>query len=229
MDDPFLSRELSREIDRRASDEYGISGLVLMENAGRGVVDVLERLEISGPVAIFCGGGNNGGDGFVVSRHLQIRGYDCRVLLLADVANLSGDALTNYRVLEKCDLPIFELASVATDPGALRAGLDTHAAGAAWIVDALLGTGTRGEPRPPLDNVIEWINAQPASRLAVDIPSGLDCDTGEAAAHTVRAEHTCTFVAPKQGFTRDGAEEFTGSVHVVSIGTPPGLLREVLA
>ena len=89
MDAPILTRDQCREIDRVAIEEYGISGLVLMENAGRGCVDVLERLGIDGPVIILCGKGNNAGDGFVIARHLEIRGYACRVLLLASAARIA--------------------------------------------------------------------------------------------------------------------------------------------
>lgn len=224
MSDLYLTREQSRQIDRRATEEFGIEGLVLMENAGRGVVDVLERLDIDGPLLVVCGGGNNAGDGFVIARHLEIRGVDCRVIVLKDVDELAGDALVNFNILRKCEVPIFQLANLASDPGALRAGLDRHGGGAAWIVDALLGTGAHGEPRRPLDVAIDWINVQPGRKLAVDVPSGLDCDTGEPAEHTVRADHTCTFVAAKQGFAEPGAKEFTGQVHVVSIGTPPGMV-----
>src|SRR5436305_1737090 len=94
-----LSRQQTRELDRLAVAEYGISSLVLMENAGRGVADRLERLGISGPVAVCCGRGNNGGDGFVVARHLDGRGHAVRVLLLGDPERLAGDAAVNYRVL----------------------------------------------------------------------------------------------------------------------------------
>jgi NAD(P)H-hydrate epimerase len=95
-----------------------------------------------------------------------------------------------------------------------------------WIVDALLGTGARGEPRPPLDAVIDQINAAAAPTLAIDLPSGLDCDTGEPARHTIRAAQTCTFVAAKPGFLTPGAEQFTGCVHVLDIGAPRRLVEE---
>ena len=108
------------------------------------------------------------------------------------------------------------------------ARLDAALSGAAWIVDALLGTGARGEPRPPLDVVIDRINASSAPKLAVDLPSGLDCDTGEAVAYTIRAAHTCTFVAAKRGFFAPRAERYTGQVHVLDIGAPRRLVEEVL-
>src|SRR3954463_14104052 len=96
-----LTREQCRELDRRATAEYGIASVVLMENAGRGCVDVLERLGIDGPVVILCGKGNNAGDGFVIARHLDLRGYDCRVLLFSPPHELRGDAATNFAILQK--------------------------------------------------------------------------------------------------------------------------------
>jgi NAD(P)H-hydrate epimerase len=91
----------------------------------------------------------------------------------------------------------------------------------------MLGTGARGEPRSPLAAAIDWANAQPARKLAVDVPSGLDCDTGVPASHTIRADHTCTFAATKIGFTQPTAKQFTGTVHVCDIGVPAQLVEEV--
>jgi NAD(P)H-hydrate epimerase len=218
------NREQSRAVDRRAIQEYGILGLVLMENAGRGVADVLCRLGISGPVVVCCGKGNNGGDGFVIARHLEIRGHAVRVLLWAKPEELSGDAAANYAILAKSDVPI-EVFGADYDAHQLA----RHLAGAAWVVDALLGTGARGEPKPPIDAVIEQINASGVPVVAVDLPSGLDCDSGVAARHTIRAAHTCTFVAMKPGLLQPGAAQYTGEVHVLDIGAPPKLVAEVLA
>jgi NAD(P)H-hydrate epimerase len=222
MKTPILTREECREIDRRAINEYGIPGLVLMENAGRGCVDVLQRLGIAGPVVILCGKGNNAGDGFVIARHLAIRGYGCRVLLLCPPAELQGDAAANFAILQKCGVAIVPVSS--------KEELDVHANGADWLVDAMLGTGTSGEPRAPFDWAIDWINLHDSNTrvLAVDVPSGLDCDTGEPAKHAVRADHTCTFAAMKFGFTQAAAKPFAGEVHVCDIGVPPGLLCAVV-
>ena len=212
---PLLNREQCREIDRRAIEEYGMTGLVLMENAGRGCVDVLERLGIGGPVVILCGKGNNAGDGFVIARHLLIRGHACRVVLLCTANELRGDAAVNFAILEKTDVPI---VSSVVQLDAIRPD---------WIVDAMLGTGAVGEPRPPFDAAIDWMNSQPAKKLAVDVPSGLDCNTGQPASHTVRADQTCTFAAMKIGFVQPSAKPFTGTVHICDIGVPPRLLADV--
>src|SRR5579863_6004134 len=106
MTPAVLNREQTREVDRRAAAEYGMSTLVLMENAGRGVADTLCRLGVSGPVVICCGKGNNGGDGFVVARHLDLRGVRVRVLVWADAGELSGDAGANFGILQKSGVPI---------------------------------------------------------------------------------------------------------------------------
>ena len=219
----YLTRDQVREVDRRAIEEYGISGLVLMENAGRGCVDKLCELGVRGPVVICCGRGNNAGDGFVIARHLDLRGYAVRVLLFCDPPDLRGDAALNFAILAKCGVPV-RIVSAADDTS-----WESDLAGADWIVDALLGTGTRGQPRPPLDRVIERLNQQPARRLAVDLPSGLDCDTGEPAPTTFRAEHTCTFVANKSGFAAPAARAYLGQVHVLDIGAPRKLVAEVIA
>jgi NAD(P)H-hydrate epimerase len=238
MDAPILTRNQFRKLDRRATDDYGIASLVLMENAGRGCVDVLERVGIDGPVVILCGNGNNAGDGFVIARHLEIRGYKCRVLLLAPAEDpakeLRGDAAANFAIINS-DMCSVEITSFTQPdnrpfptPSYFPGQLDFHAGDAAWLVDAILGTGARGEPRPPFDAAIDWMNAHPAKKLAVDIPSGLDCDTGQPAAHTVRADHTCTFAAMKTGFTQPAANPFTGTVHICDIGVPPALIDDVL-
>ena len=216
-----LTRAQLRQIDRRAVDEYGMSSLVLMENAGRGAVDVLCRLGIAGPVVICCGKGNNAGDGFVIARHLDLRGFEVRVLLFAEPDSLQGDALTNYQILAKSDIAI-EVFGQSFDAARLASQLD----GAAWIVDALLGTGAVGDPKPPLDALIDELNANPAQKLAIDLPSGLDCDTGQPSRSTIVAAHTCTFVALKRGFLVSGTTRYTGQVHVCDIGAPRKLLAE---
>ncbi len=205
-------------------EQYGISGLVLMENAGRGVAEVLCNTGPAGPVVICCGKGNNAGDGFVIARHLDLRDVDVRVLLWAEPAELAGDAAANFRILEKIGAPI-EHFGTSHDPDRLAGQLSD----AAWIVDALLGTGASGNPRPPIDAVIEQINAAGPPILAVDLPSGLDCDTGEPATPAIRAAVTCTFLAAKVGFLAPGAERYTGKLHVLDIGVPGKLIDEVLA
>lgn len=219
---PPLTRELVRQVDRRAIEEYGVCGLVLMENAGRGCVDTLLALGCTGPVTIVCGRGNNAGDGFVIARHLDLRSVAVRVVLLGAPEQLRGDAAANYAVLVRSGIPLYDLSSQFDEQ--VFAG---YLGDAEWIVDALLGTGAVGAPRSPWDRAIGLINEAQGRRLAVDLPSGLDCDTGEPSPATVRADHTCTFVAPKVGFARPAARPFVGQVHVVDIGAPRRLLEQV--
>lgn len=221
-----LTRQQSREVDRIAIERYGFSGLVLMENAGRGATDVLLQQDVellnSGDqrVVILCGKGNNAGDGFVIARHLELRGVRVLVVLLAAADEISGDAKSNLDILSRIHTPILDL-SAAED---LANALDSQTGNSRWIVDAMLGTGAQGEPREPVATAIRWMNEQPAQRLAIDVPSGLDCDTGQAASTTVRADHTCTFVAPKRGFLKPESQEYLGTIHIVSIGVPAQIL-----
>lgn len=213
-----MTRDEVRAFDRDAIERVGLPGAVLMENAGRGCVDLMERLGVGGPVLVACGKGNNGGDGFVIARHLRVRGYECRVALCAKPSELSGEALVMFEALTHCGVPILDVSGL--NAGLVLRELDELSHEAAWIVDALLGTGTTGSPRPPYDTLIDWANGESGRRLAVDLPSGLDGDTGEPGSPTIRADHTCTFVAPKVGFTHPAAAEFLGELHVLDIGVP---------
>jgi NAD(P)H-hydrate epimerase len=221
---PTLNRRQAREIDRRAVEEYGMLSLVLMENAGRGLADTMFHLGIAGPILICAYKGNNGGDGFVLARHLDLRGAAVRVALWCKPDELTGDAAVNFAILAKAGVPIEVFGSRHDEPRLVALLTD-----AAWIIDALLGTGAQGEPRPPLDAVIDQLNTHAAPKLAVDLPSGFDCDTGVASRHTIHARHTCTFVAHKPGFLASGADRYTGLVHVLDIGAPRRLVEECLA
>jgi NAD(P)H-hydrate epimerase len=220
----YLSREEVRSLDRRAIEEFGFPGAVLMENAGRGAAEILVSLGVQGRVVICCGKGNNGGDGFVVARHLDIREVPVQLLLFVRPEELTGDAAINYRIAEKTGLPIE--VHVPLRKEALEAELSSSD----WIVDALFGTGLAGPVRPPLDEVISAIKRAvqtSGSRprvLAVDIPSGLDCDTGMPMGPTIAADHTVTFVAQKKGFANPAAQRWLGQVHVAHIGIPRRLV-----
>jgi NAD(P)H-hydrate epimerase len=221
MNLPVLDRDAIRDVDRRAIEVYGIPGLILMENAGRGCVDVLCRLEPRGPVAICCGSGNNAGDGLVMARHLDARGIAVRLLFWSDPRQLRGDAALNYAMAVKANLDV-----VVCEGGAAARHRDRGLADAVWVVDALLGTGAQGPPRPPLDRVIDALNEHSARKLAVDIPSGLDSQTGALAPQVFRADLTCTFVAAKPGLLAAAARVYVGQLHVLDIGIPGQLLRE---
>jgi NAD(P)H-hydrate epimerase len=213
-----LTRNQMRDLDRRAIEEFGVPGIVLMENAGRGAAELLLRLGASGPVHIVCGKGNNGGDGFVIARHLDLRGIPTVIHLCSDPTSLSGDAATNYQIAVKSRLHI----QVFTVIEALAKQL----AEADWIVDALFGTGVTGPVKAPYDEIIECMNRSGVRILAVDLPSGMDADTGQPMGSTVRASHTVTMAAVKQGFAAPGASDWTGKVHIVGIGAPRCLIEE---
>jgi NAD(P)H-hydrate epimerase len=217
MPTTHLTRVQVREIDRRAIEEFGVPGVVLMENAGRGTAELLLSLGVSRSVAICCGKGNNGGDGFVIARHLDNHDVSVRVLLFAEAEELTGDAAVNFRILQRAGL------SPQVQPNA--AELAGELSAAEWVVDALFGTGLQGAVRPPFDYIIDTINANGKPVLAVDIPSGLDCDTGLSVGATIRATHTATFVAPKVGFANPAAQPWLGEVHVVDIGAPRAALE----
>ena len=221
---PTLRRDQCREVDRRLVEDYGIPSVVLMENAGRGAAELLRSLGAKGPVAICCGSGNNAGDGFVIARHLDLEGIPVRVCLWTEPSRLQGDAAVNFRIVERSGLPLQVFGAVHD-----RRRLLSELAGADWVVDALLGTGARGEPRSPLAEVIGEINAQGLPVFAVDVPSGLDCDTGRPSATTIRARHTATFVAAKPGFSAAPAADYVGELHVLPIGVPTRLIEAIIA
>jgi NAD(P)H-hydrate epimerase len=220
-----LSGQQSRSVDKLAIAEFGMIGLVLMENAGRGVADLMERLGLkrTSRIVICCGKGNNGGDGFVLARHLLMRDFLPTVLLFADPAELMGDALVNYRILQSLKLPIPSLSDSAMSDQTMTESF-AQLSGDDWIVDALLGTGAKGNPRPPIDDVIRRLNQvrqqSNCRMLALDLPSGWDADAGHENDPTIQATETATFFAMKNGFDRPSAKEYSGAVHVLDIGIP---------
>jgi NAD(P)H-hydrate epimerase len=220
----ILTREQVRELDRRAIEQFGVPGVVLMENAGRGMAELLRSFGVNRPVLICCGKGNNGGDGFVMARHLDNAGLSVRVLLFADPASLGGDAASNHRILAASKVAM----EVWTGPSLDEEKLRRELAGADWIVDALLGSGLRGVVQSPLDGVIAAINAANVRVFAVDIPSGLDCDTGLPLGVAVRAHHTATVAAMKKGFLQPSASEWLGQVHLIDMGAPRAVLDSMV-
>ena len=227
-------RQMSRH-DQLAIDELGIPGVVLMENAGRNagqaVIDLLRTGRKINPararVAVLCGGGNNGGDGYVIARHLHNVGADVILYAASDPGLLTGDALTHFMITQKMGIELVGITDAA-ELADTRGAWDT----AHVVIDALLGTGFTGPLRPHLAQVIAACNRArkwEASIVAVDIPSGLDCDTGLAGDPAVTADLTITFAAPKAGFANPRAREFLGDLVVADIGTPPALIDRVLA
>ncbi len=227
-----LTRQQVRQIDRWAIETLGVPPEVLMENAGRRAADVAqEMLANSSPsgrgqgegsyrrgaeprVAILAGSGNNAGDGFVVARHLLIRDIPPHLYLLGDTSKFSREAQINLHLAEKL------LGEVRDVRGRTFEELTQMWRPYDLLVDALGGTGITGALRGDLANAVEAANATGVPILAIDIPTGLDCDTGEALGPTIRAKKTITFVARKVGFDGPGAAEYTGEVVVTDIGVP---------
>jgi NAD(P)H-hydrate epimerase len=215
-----LSRDEVRGIDARASGALGLPTLVLMENAGRGAADWLRKRTGPAKVLILCGPGNNGGDGGVVARHLDSWEYITQVVWFAQAGQLRGDAAVQFAILSRSGF----YQRTWTEP-AEPEELDALMAGADWVVDGLLGTGLTRPVEGLLRAVIEALNRSGKPVLALDLPSGLDADTGQPQGVAVRATATATFVAPKLGFAQPGASEFTGEVVVVDIGVPRQVLE----
>jgi NAD(P)H-hydrate epimerase len=194
-----------------------------MENAGRSCAELIkEKLAgVAKPkVCIFCGTGNNGGDGYVIARHLLNSGSKVNVVVCGDRIKIKGDAKTNLDILERSGQPIEQLNLKGGDiPSRIKA----FAAGADMLVDGLFGTGLNGQLSDEYKQLIESINGENCPILAVDIPSGLDCDTGEPLGAAIRANYTVTFVAVKKGFkSADTVTEYIGETFVASIGVEPG-------
>jgi len=214
----YATRQEIRDFDRHAVEELGIPGIVLMENAGRQIgeaaVRMLEEAEFR-HVVLLAGRGNNGGDGFVVARHLAIHGYTTEVILVGRSEEVKGDARTNLDILEAMHFYVHEVEGPADD---ILRELKPTLLGADLIIDALLGTGAEGQVREPYAAVIDAVNAVKKSVLAVDIPSGLDCDTGQPLGPTIRATRTVTMAAMKAGFRNPDAAQYTGVVTLADIG-----------
>lgn len=216
-----LTRRQVREVDRRAIEEYHVPGIVLMENAARGAADVAWEMLGRRPasVTIVCGGGNNGGDGLAIARHLHNRGVDVHILLAIDPDKYAGDALINWQIVRAMGIEV----ETARGAGEL---LSPYAC--ALIIDALFGTGLSQPPRADARSLIEQMNRAEVPILAIDLPSGLDCDSGEPLEIAVRATQTVTFVAEKAGFADPDSLEYTGEVSVAGIGCPVVIIEEVL-
>ncbi|MEM1097554.1 MAG: NAD(P)H-hydrate epimerase [Planctomycetota bacterium] len=233
-----LTAEQARAIDRYAIDVLGLPGIVLMENAAINVASVvLDTLENAVEldrdrfvVSVLCGGGNNGGDGYAVARQLVGFGVEAKVFAAKPVAEPTGDAAINAAACERLGISVEVCENAEHAAKAAETWRRSHA-----IVDGLLGTGFTGTVRDGLAGVIDAVNAVKRERgdrlavVALDVPSGLDADTGAVGGSAVRADTTVTFVAPKAGFAAAEAEAWTGRVIVADIGLPDAAISAALA
>ena len=207
------------QFDRLTMELYGIPGMVLMENAGRGVAEVVLRTlgdPVNKRVQIYCGPGNNGGDGYVIARYLINRGAQVSLFLLADPAKISGDAFFHLNILSK----------LGCRPVTVKTAADLPTERPDVIVDALLGTGVRGPLRPLYEKTVEHINRQQAPALAVDIPTGVNADTGAIVETAVRAQVTATMALLKRGLLFSPGREYCGRIEIVDISMPTLLVTE---
>lgn len=276
-----LSRDEIRALDKKAIEEYGLPGVVLMENAGRGIAAYLLSKFLSDPssplsssklhpntpssiqpilqpnlsihlqstnikpsevikpnVLICCGKGNNGGDGYVVARYLDIHQIPCRVLVFADPDEIQGDAKIHYDVIKKSGIPITYYSSTNeknsssksernhAEPGVLKANMHFEESllqeftAAEWLVDGIFGTGLKGQVNDFYAKIINLMNQSKTKILSIDIPSGLDCDTGEPLGLAIRAHTTISLIAVKKGFANPAAKQYIGDLEIIDLGLP---------
>jgi len=248
-----LSRAEVRQLDVRAAQEVALPTSILMENAGRGAAGWLAELtgvlapdaggrpfylppslerravprgQILPTVLVVCGPGNNGGDGGVVARHLDAWGFSVRVVWFARTDQLRGDTALQWAILDRSGVDQFTGFNVHPADSDLDLDrLTTVLGGVDWLVDGLFGTGLSRPVEGPLRTVIETMNLSGKPIFALDLPSGLDADTGQPLGAAVRARATATFVAAKLGFEAPGAADYTGEIAIIDIGLPRRLLE----
>ncbi len=217
----ICSSSQMRKLDETSIKDYGIPGVVLMENAAAATVREIEALKLErSAAAVFCGTGNNGGDGFVIARLLHNRGWQVEVLLCGDEAKVKGDALINLEIIQKLELPVYKLAEPELPSAAAIAGKS------ALLVDALLGTGFRGALSDFYRKIIGIMNLAGKPVVSVDIPSGLDSDTGFIDSECVRADVTVTFQLPKLGLVINDGPEACGKLVTTDISIPAKAIAE---
>jgi len=221
----LVTAEEMQRMDRATIDDFGIPGRVLMESAGRGTVRVLLHLAAGmerPDIAVAAGRGNNGGDGFVVARYLAQLGIPVTVYLMSSADRVSGDAADNLALLPKLNIPVIEIP----DAPALASHRHRMAQHTLWV-DALFGTGLHSDVRGHYIDLIALINDASCPVLAVDIPSGIDADTGRVCGTCVTADATATFAYPKIGHWQYPGAHHCGQLEVIDIGIPPVMAETV--
>jgi ADP-dependent NAD(P)H-hydrate dehydratase / NAD(P)H-hydrate epimerase len=223
----IISANDMKALDQKTMSVYGIPGIILMENAGSAVADATIAVLVKGypgedillkHILVVAGGGNNGGDGFVAARHLHNRGFNVKILLVGEVAQLKGDALVNWGIITSMNLHAYQVSSVS--PEQVRALID----GCDCIIDAIFGIGLDKEVTGMTRRFIQQINERGVPVIAVDIPSGLNADTGEERGIAVKAHTTVTMGAIKSGLMADHAKTLVGEIIVADISIPRELL-----
>jgi hydroxyethylthiazole kinase-like uncharacterized protein yjeF len=215
-----------QEMDRRTIEDFGLPGMVLMENAGRGATRFLfeQFPDIENKrVGVIAGRGNNGGDGFVMARYLKQKGIHVQVYLLATANRVQGDAAANLKFLKPLDIPLVEIPDEAS-----FFKYQSEMAGVEVWIDAILGTGLKSDVKGFFKTVIGFINGLNKRVFAVDVPSGLNSDSGQACGACIRASATATFAFAKTGHIIYPGVQYTGALDIVDIGIPPHIVEEVM-
>lgn len=217
-----LLSEQMRQLDQRCINLYHIPGIILMENAARGILEaVIQEIPdfASHDWHIFCYKGNNGGDGLALARHLLNHHCRVKVWLFCDESELNGDVLINYQIVKSIPQIQIELHPELNCVSEIRSGI---------IVDALLGTGLQGCVRGRLAELITCLNhLSPVKRIAIDIPSGLMADTGNAYSEVFKADFTVTMAYPKPGLLLYPGREFTGKLYIAHISQVEQAITEL--
>lgn len=218
-----VTAEQMQHLDQKAIETYGIPGIVLMENAGKGAAEIILEtfpdLHQNG-VAIVAGKGNNGGDGFVIARHLLNRGIPAKVFLLADPKALRGDAETNHQIFLRMKGEVIPIPSYK-DFQTVKKILER----VDLLIDGIFGTGLDAEVRGYYREVIDYLNTLHQPRVAIDIPSGLDANTGKPFGTAIRAALTITFGLPKIGLLIPPGTDYVGDLKVIDISIPKRLIE----
>lgn len=227
---PYFARTRLKEIDRISTDKYGIPSLILMENAGRAVADETIKLikstlpgKTKPVITVICGKGNNGGDGFVTARHLYNKNYKVNILYLGninDVKSRSEATNINLNIARKLRIPVMELPFLLKGLPRPYRNAFRLLKSADVIIDAIFGIGLEREIQSPLREFIARINSLNIPVVAVDIPSGLDTDTGQPLGIAIKAKRTVTFGFPKIGFIKPSAKKYLGKLIIADIGIP---------
>lgn len=221
----LLTAEQVREVDRCAIEDYGVPGVILMENAGRGAAHIVnDRYGGLRPrsVLVVAGKGNNGGDGYVMARHLENNGWKVETLVLAERSAISGDAKVNLDILESCSASI----KYATNVGEIDEVLE-HIAPPVLVIDAIFGNGLSAPVRGHYLHAIERLNALKVPKVAVDLPSGVDATSGEILGIAIEADCSISFAAAKLGQVNYPAQSCAGELFVVDIGMPKQLQETI--
>jgi NAD(P)H-hydrate epimerase len=214
-----LTRQQVRQIDHLSVKRYHIPGEVLMENAAIAAANAATSMigpSKQGEILILCGGGNNGGDGLAIARHLHNRGFAIKIFLTTDPEKYANEAKINWQIVQAMSLP-----TSRPDPEIIARERPI------LVIDAIFGTGLTLAPREPFAQIVAAVDQIRAPILAIDIPSGLDCDTGlPLSSAYIKAQRTITFVAEKAGFANPQARQYLGEVIVGDIGCPRELIVE---